>query len=141
MQKEVQKETEVIIQSAMLASKITKALDGQLSIHGISFSEYLILYHLSQAPGQVLPRITLAELTCLSASGITRLIRPMIKIGLVEKQANPRDARQSLVALSTAGRRIYDETTVSVDNYSKKRVSLLNKEQLEVFTQLSQGLF
>lgn len=48
-------------------------------------------------------RIDLADSVGLSPSAVTRLLAPMEKPGLVEKEANPRDARVSLVKLSTAG--------------------------------------
>ncbi|MDZ7871614.1 MAG: MarR family transcriptional regulator [Rheinheimera sp.] len=47
-------------------------------------------------------RSDLVELVGLSPSGITRLLLPLEKIGRVEKERNPRDARVSLVILSEA---------------------------------------
>ncbi len=92
-----------------LESHLARRFDQQLGLHGISYREYLVLHHLHHAGGQSLRRGELAEKVSLSASGITRMLRPMEKIGLVEKATNPRDARVSLVRLSSAGATIYGD--------------------------------
>ncbi|WKE66325.1 MarR family transcriptional regulator [Gallaecimonas kandeliae] len=86
-----------------LQGQLTKKLERRLSLHGLSFTELQVMLHLAQAPQQSLRRIDLAELAGLSASGVTRLLLPMEKLHLVEREANPRDARVSLVKLSEAG--------------------------------------
>ena len=75
---------DLVLQSALLWSTMVKKADQQLSVHGISFSEFCILHRLFQAPQQRLSRIELANSVGLSASGITRLLQPMEKIHLVE---------------------------------------------------------
>ncbi|MEN8820160.1 MAG: MarR family transcriptional regulator [Abyssibacter sp.] len=84
-------------------SQMSKRLDRALSLHGLSLSEFQVLDALSTAPDQSLRRIDLADAVGLTASGVTRLLNPMEKIGLVDKQASARDARVSLVRLSSAG--------------------------------------
>jgi DNA-binding MarR family transcriptional regulator len=91
-------------------SRVTKRLDQYLSAQGISLSEYQVLDALAAAPGQQLRRIDLAETVGLSASGVTRLLNPMEKIGLVRKELSPRDARVSLVALTEAGSRTLQDS-------------------------------
>ncbi|MGE8426038.1 MAG: MarR family winged helix-turn-helix transcriptional regulator, partial [Sphingobacterium siyangense] len=83
-------------------SVITKKFDG-LSLHGLSLTDFMILHILSQTSGNRLRRIDLAESTGLTASGITRIISPMEKMGLVVKEHNDRDARVSYVKLTAAG--------------------------------------
>ncbi len=107
---------------------VSKKIDSKLSAHGISFSEFMILYNLNQADRKMMRRIDLAEKIGLSASGITRLVSPMEKIGLVEKETNTRDARVSLVKLSEAGERILEESYVGINAASQ-----------EVFSKLDEG--
>ncbi len=126
-----------LIQHALLASRMTKTVDGQLSVHGISFTEYLIMYHLNGAPSQTMRRIELAEHVGISASGVTRLIAPMEKIKIVEKEANPRDARQSLVKLSKTGQRLFTESTVSFEHCANELLRNLSENQLEKLLELS----
>lgn len=107
------KEAASIFELNQLHDKMMKQVDRSMSAHGISFTEFMILHHLAEAPDSTLKRIELADSIGLSASGVTRLLAPMNKIGLVEKEENPRDARVSLVKLSTAGKTIYKEACVT----------------------------
>jgi len=102
-------------------SRIGKKLEHHLgAIHGLGVNEFLVLYHLETFEN-AMSRIKLAERIGLTASGVTRLLRPMEKLGLIEKQTNKRDARLSLVKLSEAGtaklkdaRRSFEEVMASV---------------------------
>jgi len=81
-------------------------------------------------------RIELAEHIGMSASGVTRLIAPMEKTGIIEKVANPRDARQSQVKLSNAGQRIYADASVSFEQITKELVGGLSQAQQEKIVEL-----
>jgi hypothetical protein len=53
------------------------------SLNGISFNEFIIMYTISQARDGKMRRVELAESMGLTPSGITRLLLPMEKIGLI----------------------------------------------------------
>ncbi len=76
---------------------------------GLGFGEFAILWHLSQADGHKLRRIDLAEKIGLTASGVTRMLLPMEKIGLVKREANPLDARVSYVLIARGGKQKLEE--------------------------------
>jgi DNA-binding MarR family transcriptional regulator len=118
-----------LIKNALIASRLSKRIGNRLSVHGISFTEYLIMSYLDQAP-QAVPRIELADYVGMSASGITRLIIPMEKNKLVEKVVNPRDARQSLVALSKTGQRVFKEASVSFEHIADELLLNISQNQL-----------
>ena len=126
-----------LIQNALLASKLSKRVDNHLGVHGISFTEYLIMHHLDGSPLKTMRRIELAEHVGISASGVTRLIAPMEKIGIVEKEANPRDARQSLVKLSNTGQRLYNDASVSFEHCANSLLGSLSENQQEKLVELS----
>ena len=128
--------SQFVIKNALLASKIAKRAGNRLSIHGISLSEYLVMHYLENAPNKAVPRIELAEHIGMSASGITRLIAPMEKNGIVEKAANLRDARQSLVKLSTAGQRLYGDAQISFDYITAELTVGLTQSQQEKVLEL-----
>ncbi|OUS33838.1 hypothetical protein A9R01_09165 ['Osedax' symbiont bacterium Rs2_46_30_T18] len=128
---------EFIIHNMLLASKISKRIDGQLSYHGISFTEYLIMYHLNGSVLKTMRRIELAERVGISASGVTRLIAPMEKIKIVEKEANPRDARQSLVKLSEAGQQLFKDASVSFEHCTEELMGDLTENQIEKLLSLT----
>lgn len=79
------------------------------SLGGLGFNEFIILLHLSQASENQLSRIELSDKLGLTASGITRILLPMEKIGLVGKKTHAHDARISLVLLAPGGKRKLEE--------------------------------
>lgn len=114
---------------SLLQSHLQKKSDLCLSAHGISFTELMVLYHLDKAPDKTMRRIDLAECVGLSASGITRLLKPMEKIKLIQKEENPRDARVSLVKLSTSGERVFKEAYVSFQERADELLGALDTEE------------
>lgn len=123
-----------------LGSLISKKLDLRLSTHGINFTEFMLIYHLNHAPNQTLSRIALAEKVALSASGVTRVLQPMEKIGLTGKDVNPRDARQSLVTLTAAGQQICLDAIKTVEDSANEILSLLSEEERATLLLLLQKL-
>jgi DNA-binding MarR family transcriptional regulator len=95
---------EFLFTIAKFQAEITRRIDSRLGPCGLGFNELIILYHLNMAEGQKMRRIDLADKVGLTASGITRLLLPMEKIGLVSKEVNEYDARVSYVVLAPGGR-------------------------------------
>jgi len=124
-------EAEFMMSYSLANTRLVKKIEYQLSIHGLSFTEYMIMHQLDNAPNKTMRRIELAESVAISASGVTRLIAPMEKTGLVEKEANPRDARVSLVKLSASGERLYQEASMSFEHTVKHLTRQLSTYQLE----------
>lgn len=134
------KHGDVIISLALLQANLLKQIDNQLSLHGISFSEFLVMHHLNNAPNKQMRRVDLADNIGLSASGVTRLLNPMEKIKLVQKEINPRDARVSLVKLSEVGEQIYSEAAVSFELSADNILKPLNANQISNLSKLINGL-
>ncbi|MDH3401644.1 MAG: MarR family transcriptional regulator [Chromatiales bacterium] len=126
----------LVIELSALHSSVLKRIESQLSIHGISFTEFLVMHQLFLAPTRTLRRIDLAESVGLSASGVTRVLKPMEKIHLVEKESNPRDARVSFVKLSGAGEVVYRDAFTSVEHSAQSLAKALSKKQLSSFLEL-----
>lgn len=98
---------------------MSRRFDG-LSVHGIGFTDFAILYLLHQSPAGRLRRTDLAEKAGLTASGITRMLLPMEKTGLVAREASERDARVSYATLTPAGRRIFEEAKETANAIAKE---------------------
>jgi len=114
------------------STSITRKIDANLgAIHGISFTEYIVLSNLMNAPNHTLRRIDLAEAIGRSASAITKMLLPMEKIGLVSKQANPRDARVSLVKITPAGMTAFEQATVTLNDKSKTVLKTLKSSDVD----------
>jgi len=129
-----------LVSQSLLQSRLQRKVDGQLGMHGISFTEYQIMHHLANAPEQTLRRIELAECVGISASGVTRLLAPMEKNHIVEKRANPRDARVSLVKLSAPGATLFEDARISFSHCAESLTSNLSTKQLETLIELSSRL-
>jgi DNA-binding MarR family transcriptional regulator len=93
----------------------SKRFDTKLHSHGISLNDFLILYHISQEPEEKLRRTDLAEKIGLTASGVTRILSPLEKQGLIKKEINSRDARVSYVKLSPAGKRVLNDAIATAE--------------------------
>lgn len=84
---------------------LVKRFDASLSgLHGVSLSDFTMLLRLGEAPGGRMRRVDLAETLGLTASGVTRGLAPLERIGLVTREPAPRDARVAYAALTPTGR-------------------------------------
>ncbi|WP_221268954.1 MarR family winged helix-turn-helix transcriptional regulator [Mucilaginibacter sp. X5P1] len=81
----------------------------RLNMHGIGFNDFIILYLLQQSAAGKMRRIDLADKIGITASGVTRMLLPMEKTGLVTREANERDARVSYVVLTPGGRQLFED--------------------------------
>ncbi len=109
-----------------------------LSVHGLNFSDFMILYVLANSTNQKLRRIDLAEKIGLTASGVTRLLTPLEKIGLVSRETNARDARVSYVVITNTGKQIFEEALITANSISDE---LLNKQKGKNLQQILTLLF
>jgi len=98
-------DVEALVHSLLETAAIfERRLDRSLSfVRGVSFSEYRLLRSLSQAHGHALTRVDLAERLGLTASAVSRALKPLEKIGFVTTVKSERDARQALASLTSAG--------------------------------------
>ena len=101
-------------------NRLERRLDHSLgAIRGISLAEYRLLRALGDAPGSRASRVDLAEAVGLTASGVTRALRPMEKLGIVSTVRSKRDARLAIAALTPAGREVLDDASGVVDDTMK----------------------
>jgi DNA-binding MarR family transcriptional regulator len=118
-----------------LQSMIARKFDS-LSIHGLSFNDFVILYILYNSSENKMRRIDLAEKIGLTASGITRLLNPLEKIGLVGREANERDARVSYVVITETGKKVFEEAKVTAENVTKDFFPMKKNKSLQTINDL-----
>ncbi|MCG8537960.1 MAG: winged helix DNA-binding protein, partial [Pseudomonadales bacterium] len=106
------------------------------AIHGIGLTEYMVLLHLMKAQNHALRRIDIADALARTASGVTRLLVPMERIGLVEKETNQRDARVSLVKITPAGEELFQNATLTVNEKSASILKNLAPKQAKTLLEL-----
>lgn len=121
---------------------LARSFDRHLGV-GIGFTDFVILYHLSQAPEEKMRRIDLADAVALTPSGITRLLLPMEKIGLIEREASTSDARVSYVKLAPGGKRLLKESLEKAEQISAEFLPSTKVEKMsdisEIFSYLAMG--
>ncbi|KIM12834.1 MAG: hypothetical protein KU37_00095 [Sulfuricurvum sp. PC08-66] len=136
----MQKETQLLFTLAQLHTKFFKFVDRRLSVHSISFSEFYVMHTLFGAPQHTLRRIDLAEAVGMSASGVTRLLNPMEKLHLIQKEQNPRDARVSLVKLSSDGEQVYLDAMQSFEASAQMLLESASAQTVEHFVESAKAL-
>lgn len=85
---------------AALVRRFASRLSG---LHGVSLADFTLLLRLSQAPGGRMRRVDLAEALGMTASGVTRGLAPLERIGLVTREPDARDARVAYASLTATG--------------------------------------
>ncbi|MCP3862082.1 MAG: MarR family transcriptional regulator, partial [Aestuariibacter sp.] len=71
---------QLILTLVKTQGQVLKPLESTLSVHGISFTEWLVMHRLSQSSDHTIKRVSLADGIGVTASGVTRLLLPMEKV-------------------------------------------------------------
>jgi DNA-binding MarR family transcriptional regulator len=121
---------ELSIRLSRAYSAVMRRLDNALAgLHGLSFGDFLVLYHLERAAGGRLRRIDLAERLGMTASGVTRTLLPLEKLGLVERQPDQRDARVGYASITKSGRRVFADALASAEAVSQEVVQRMPERE------------
>lgn len=112
---------------------LSRKFDGKLG--GLSMSEFMILLTLSESDHHRMRRVDLAEKIGLTASGITRILLPMEKIGLIKKESHERDARSSYVLLANGGKGMLAEAIDRATIFSQDVLPSISETKLEEITE------
>lgn len=107
--KQIQPQLEFFIRLAQVHTKAIQVFDRRL-VGGLGFNELIILYYISLSSNERIRRIDLADKIGLTPSGITRILLPMEKLGMIKRETEERDARISYVKLAPGGKRLLTET-------------------------------
>ena len=114
-----------------LERRLDRALSG---VRGISFSEYRLLRELAARPEARAMRVELAQAVGLTPSAVTRALKPMEKLGLIETLKSERDARRSLACLTSGGRELLEDAEgVARDVLLSLPMDALSAEHLDAF--------
>ncbi|MCW2922361.1 MAG: MarR family transcriptional regulator [Thermoleophilia bacterium] len=106
---------ETVTLLARVRAELVREVDRSASGHGVSFSDLTLLRELAAMPDGRIRRVDLAERLGVTTSAIARQLGPLERIGLVDRESNPKDARLAIVVLTDAGRRTAAEASVFVE--------------------------
>ncbi len=126
--------TTLFLQLAKVSAMLTRRFDAGLG--GLSLNEFIILYYLSLAQGAQLRRTDLADKIGLTASGITRLLLPMEKIGLVKRETDATDARVSFVRLASGGKHKLADSLERIDEHGEEILGNIPEKKMTEFCTL-----
>ena len=85
---------DVCLRLVRVQAAVARRFDNELgAVHGVSLNDLAILLNLDGARGGRMRRVDLAVRMLLSQSGVTRALAPLERLGLVAREADPRDAR------------------------------------------------
>ena len=86
-------------------ASMIKALDTELeAAHGLPLTSYEVLIYLGEQPEGKLRMRDLADKVLLSRSGLSRLADRLERVGLIEREPCPDDARGAYAVLTAQGR-------------------------------------
>ena len=133
--------TDFCLRLARANAVLVRRFDNALgSHHGISFSDFQLLNHVARAPGGRLRRVDLAERVGLTASGVTRTLLPLEKIGLITRQSDPRDARVGFAVITNAGHEMVVNATVVVDLVGRDAIRSIDPGALATMATVLGGI-
>jgi DNA-binding MarR family transcriptional regulator len=102
----------LVLELAAAWTAVERRVSASLAaIRGISLAEYRLLAALAAAPGARSSRVDLARAVGLTPSAVTRALRPLEELGMVDTVKHERDARQALATLTPAGRDLVADAT------------------------------
>ncbi len=113
--------------------------DAELgAAHGIGLSDFAALHHLAEAQGARLRRIDLARRLALTPSGVTRLLAPLERRGIVAREADGQDARATFAVLTRAGKTLAKDATASVTAIAESILGSLGERDRAAFAKLAE---
>ncbi|MDX6519500.1 MAG: hypothetical protein QOF08_105 [Gaiellales bacterium] len=105
---------------------VARQVDHSLgSFHGLGLNDLALLLELRGAPEGRLRRVELAERLGITTSGVARQLAPLEKIGLVDREPSPGDARLALVVLTESGIRVADQALPTAEHAAQKALEAL----------------
>jgi len=115
--------------------------DAELgAVHGIGLSDFAAMHHLASAPGGRLRRVDLARRLALTPSGVTRLLGPLERRGIVTREEAGHDARATYAVLTKSGKALTKDATVTVGALAESILGSLDKRDRAAFEKLAAEL-
>ncbi len=113
-------------------------VDAELgAAHGLGLSDFAALHHLASAPGARLRRVDLARRLALTPSGVTRLLGPLERRGIVDRESDGHDARATYALLTRSGKALVRDATATASAIAESILSSLGERDRAAFSKLA----
>lgn len=110
------------------------AVNKQLAVVGSSMHEYSVLFRLSE--DHEAPQSDLAYDAAIDPAAVSRLVREMVKDGLVTTHVDPQDKRQKFVRLTAKGQTKERALAPIVDSALEPYMGGLTEREMQDFLRL-----
>jgi DNA-binding MarR family transcriptional regulator len=112
--------------------------DAELgALHGLGLSDFAALHHLAGAPDGRLRRVDLARRLAITPSGVTRLLGPLERRGIVAREADGHDARATYAVLTRAGKALVKDATATIAAIADSILGSLGERDRSAFAKLA----
>jgi len=113
-------------------------VDAQLgALHGLGLSDFAALHHLAEAPGGRLRRVDLAQRLAVTPSGVTRLLGPLERRGIVARESDGHDARATYAVLTRSGKTLAKDAAATVTTIAESILGSLGDRDRAAFAKLA----
>jgi len=113
-------------------------VDAELGgAHGLGMSDFAALHHLADAPGGRLRRVDLARRLAVTPSGVTRLLGPLERRGIVAREADGHDARATYAVLTRSGKALAKDAAATVSSIAEQILGSLGERDRAAFAKLA----
>ena len=106
------------------------------AVHGLGLSDFAALYALTEAPGNRLRRVDLARRLALTPSGVTRLLGPLERRGIVDREQDGDDARATYAVLTKSGKALVRDATATSTAIAEAILGALPRADRAAFAKL-----
>jgi DNA-binding MarR family transcriptional regulator len=127
--------TEVLINLIRTDSLVTTALSRRFRRHGLSLSGFNALVILRQAPDGVNPH-EIADRLLVTRAAVTAILDALETKRLISRDRSGADGRMSLIAITTAGRRLLDGLLPEHFEAERAMASVLGANEKELLISL-----
>lgn len=115
--------------NAIVSGSIDRSLGA---VHGLGFTDVLLMRSIANPKTGPLRRIDLAETLGMTSSGVTRALIPLEKVGMVNRTVDPNDARASRATLTDTGAtRLGEATTTAASKAQHVLSARLAPEEIQ----------
>ncbi|MEN1925930.1 MarR family winged helix-turn-helix transcriptional regulator [Luteimonas sp. MJ293] len=101
---------------------------------GISITEWRVLAVLGRYPD--LSAGDVAERTAMDKVAVSRAVARLLKTGLIERETHGSDRRRSVLRLSRAGHRVYDQVVPMTLEYERKLLATFSEAERAILDRL-----
>ncbi len=96
---------------------------------GLDVTEWRIMAVLGRYPD--LSAVEVAERTAMDKVAVSRAVSRLLERGLITRETHGEDRRRSVLALSAAGRSVYDEVAPLALDYERRLLAQLGDDERE----------